>query len=152
MDKIFCCAFTGHRNVREDLNLNVLTAVIKSLVENGVTTFLNGMARGFDLIAAQCVLKLKNEYPQIKLIACVPCPNQEKYFSEEDKKTYYKVLEGCDEVKLLSKCYYKTCMLVRDRYMVDNCAHLIAYYRGEEGGTEYTLRYADDKEIEVYAL
>lgn len=152
MNKEFCCAFTGHRNVRGDLDLNALTSVIKNVIEEGYTTFLNGMARGFDLIASQCVLKLKEQYPQIKLIACVPCPDQEKYFSEEDKKTYRKVLEACDEVKVLSKRYYKSCMLVRDRFMVDNCSCLIAYFRGEEGGTEYTLRYAEEKEIEVYVL
>ncbi|MGN0807823.1 MAG: SLOG family protein [Candidatus Coproplasma sp.] len=152
MNKQTCCAFTGHRNLKNDLDINALTAVIKRLVEEGITTFLNGMARGFDLVAAQCVLNLKKDYPYIKLIACVPCPNQEKYYSQEDKKTYYKVLERCDEVKIISKHYYNACMLVRDRYMVDNCTHLIAYYRGEEGGTEYTLRYADDKDIEIYGL
>ena len=152
MSKKFCCAFTGHRKVKEDLNIDVLTKVIKSTIERGVTTFYNGMARGFDLIAAQCVLNLKKQYPHIKLIGCVPCPNQERYFSEEDKITYYRVIQSCDEVKLISKSFYKACMLKRNRYMVDNSSYLIAYYRGEEGGTEYTLEYAEDKEIEIYMI
>ncbi|MGN0824127.1 MAG: SLOG family protein [Candidatus Coproplasma sp.] len=152
MDKKYCCAFTGHRNVRGDLDVNALTALIKSLIEKGVTTFYNGMARGFDLISAQCVLNLKKDYPLIKLIACVPCPNQEKYYNEEDRETYYKVLERCDEVKLLSDKYHKGCMLIRNRYMVDNSSYLIAYERGDDGGTEYTLKYAKDKEIQIFLI
>ncbi|MGN1373256.1 MAG: SLOG family protein [Candidatus Coproplasma sp.] len=154
MSKEKSCAFTGHRNVRDDLDLNKLTSVIKILIDNGVTTFYNGMARGFDLIAAECVLKLKKEYPQIKLIACVPCPDQEKYYSNEDKITYYKVLKACDEMKVLSNRYNKGCMLMRDRFMVDNSSHLIAYYRGEDGGTRYTLNYANTYEdkIKIYLV
>lgn len=152
MNKEFCCAFTGHRNVRNDLDVNLLTSVIINLIESGVNTFLNGMARGFDLIAAQCVLKIKEQYPQIKLIACVPCPNQEKYYCEEDKRTYHKVLSACDEVKLLSNRYYKSCMLVRDRYMVDNSSYLISYYRGDVGGTDYTLKYSENKDINIYVV
>ena len=156
VNKKYCCAFTGHRNVRGDLDLNALTSVIKNLIERGVTTFYNGIARGFDLISAQCVLKLKADYPQIKLIACVPCPEQDKYFSKEDKLTYKKVLDACDEVKILSTRYHKGCMFLRDRFMVDNSSHLIAYYRGDEGGTEYTLNYAstfeEEEEIEIYLV
>lgn len=152
MNKEFCCAFTGHRNVRDDLDLNVLTSVIKNLIEKGYATFLNGMAKGFDLIAAQCVLQLKEQYPHIKLIACVPCPDQDKYFSKEDKITYRKVLDCCDEVKLLSNRYHKGCMLLRDRFMVDNSSCIVAYFRGDEGGTQYTLSYSEDKEIEVYLV
>ena len=40
--------------------------------------------------------------------------------------------------------------------MVDNSSHLIAYYRGDEGGTEYTLNYAstfeEEEEIEIYLV
>ncbi|MGN0806575.1 MAG: SLOG family protein [Candidatus Coproplasma sp.] len=152
IDKMKCCAFTGHRNVRGDLDLNALTAVIRSLIERGVTTFLNGMARGFDLISAQCVLNLKKQFPFIRLIACVPCPNQEKYFNAEDKRIYKQVIERCDRVDLISPDYFKTCMLVRNRYMVDNSSYLIAYDRGEDGGTKYTLDYAKNKKMEIYII
>ncbi|MGN1104636.1 MAG: SLOG family protein [Candidatus Coproplasma sp.] len=149
MRKENCCAFTGHRKIKGDLDINDLDITIKKLIDGGVTTFYNGMARGFDLLAAQCVLKFKREYPQIKLVACVPCPEQDKYFSLEEKRIYHSVIEKCDEVKLISKKYHSGCMYERNRFMVDNCAHLIAYYRGEEGGTEYTLNYASSFEDEV---
>ena len=80
------CAFTGHRYLDGDFSARKLKKEVKKLVENGVEIFYNGMAMGFDLIAAETVLSLKKKYPLIKLVACVPCYGQEKYFSEEDNK------------------------------------------------------------------
>lgn len=152
MDIEKTCAFTGHRNVGDDLDINALTELVQTLIDKGVDTFLDGMARGFDLIAAQVVVKLKEKNPQIKLIACVPCPNQEKYFSDEDKEIYYSVLEKCDEVKILSERYYKGCMHTRNRFMVDNSSKLIAYDRAEDGGTVYTVGYAGKRAKEIYVV
>lgn len=151
MDLENCCAFTGHRNLKDDFDLGVLKETIEGTINDGVDTFYNGMARGFDLIAAKCVIELKEKYPHIKLIACVPCPKQEKYFSKKDKELYYEVLKNCDEVKLLSQGYYNGCMFVRNRYMVDNSSRVIAYNR-EDGGTAYTVKYALDMLKEVYLI
>ena len=136
------CAFTGHRQVEDNFDVARFEEVLTAYIEEGYTTFLCGMAVGFDMIAAELVLKLKNVYPQIKLIACVPCEGQSRYFSAEKKSEYEKILQSCDEVKILYPRYYNGCMQARDRYMVDNCQLLIAYKRVNEGGTYYTLNYA----------
>ena len=80
------CVFTGHRILEEDFSSRRLKKEIKSLIEQGVSTFYNGMAMGFDLLAAEAVLYYKKKFPQIKLIACIPCYQQEKSYSEQDKK------------------------------------------------------------------
>ena len=36
-------------------------------------------ALGFDTIAAQAVLSVKETYPEVKLILVLPCENQTKY-------------------------------------------------------------------------
>lgn len=146
------CAFTGHRDVGDDLDLDRLECIVKSAIQGGINIFLCGMARGFDLIAAQTVLRLKKEYPDIKLTACIPCLGQDKYFNEDDRKKYKETLSLCDEKILLSEHYYKGCMLVRNRYIVDNSSMLIAYGRETEGGTNYTIRYALSKNKKVYIL
>lgn len=152
MDIEKCCAFTGHRNLEANFSLDALKQAIEGVIEEGVDTFLNGMARGFDLLAAKCVIELKEKYPQLKLIACVPCPKQEKYFPKAEKELYYEVLKHCDEVKLISEGYFPGCMFVRNRYMVDNSDRLIAYYANKEGGTEYTIGYAMENLKEVYVI
>lgn len=136
------CAFTGHRQIEENFDAVRFEEVLSVLIEEGYVEFLCGMAVGFDMLAARTVLKLKESYPHIKLIACVPCKGQDRYFSAGDKQEYNKILKACDEVKVLSDSYYKGCMQARDRYMVDNSSLLIAYKRVNEGGTYYTLNYA----------
>ena len=135
------CAFTGHRELGEDFSARKLKKQIKQLMEGGVTTFLNGVAVGFDLLAAEYVLELKKKFPNVKLIACVPCYGQEKKYSTEDKARYIKIIKNADEVVALAEHYFRGCMQNRDRYMVDNAELLICYCRKTTGGTAYTVRY-----------
>ncbi len=135
------CAFTGHRELGEDFSARTLKAEIVELVKRGVTTFLSGMAMGFDLIAAELVLELKGTFPDVKLIACVPCRDQDKSFPFEDKERYAAILAKADEVAVLSEHYYRGCMHARNRYMVDRAEFLLAYCHSETGGTAYTVNY-----------
>lgn len=136
------CAFTGHRQLSGDLDLPFFKKIVTEFIESGYTSFLCGMALGFDMLAAETVLEIKESYPQVKLIACVPCEGQSRYFPPEEKRRYNEIIGRCDEVKVLSAKYYKGCMQVRDRYMVDNSSLLLAYRRTNSGGTDYTVKYA----------
>lgn len=135
------CCFSGHRFLEKDFSEKLLKKEIVRLIEEeNVKTFYCGMAMGFDLIAGETVAKLKRKYP-IKLIACIPFYEQDKFFSLEDKKRYAKLLKSCDEQVLISQNYYKGCLLKRNRYMVDNSNFLICYLRKDTGGTAYTVNY-----------
>lgn len=139
------CAFTGHRNFDYYNEINNLRRAAESaIIYEDVNTFYNGMARGFDLAAAQTVAELKTKY-KIRLIACVPFSGQRETLNSFDKKIYDEVLESCDEIIVLSQSYYPGCMYARNRYMVDNSDMVIAYYRGRRGGTQYTVKYAEEK-------
>lgn len=146
------CAFTGHRDINEQLDAEFLTECLQEFIDSGYDTFLSGMARGFDLIAADAVLKLKEKNGHIKLIACVPCPEQSKYYPSEEKEKYDRILPLCDGVETVSAHYYNGCMQRRDRFMVDNSSLLIAYSRTREGGTFYTLSYAISRNKKVCVI
>ena len=140
-NKIKTCAFTGHRKLGDDFSVKELDKQIKEVIKRGVEIFYNGMAMGFDLLAAERVLTLKRKFPQIQLIACVPFYGQEKSFLETDKKRYAKILKKADEVVTLSEKYYKGCLHQRNRYMAERGDILIAYCKQESGGTAYTVKY-----------
>ncbi|MBQ8308582.1 MAG: DUF1273 family protein [Clostridia bacterium] len=139
------CAFTGHRQISDDLDEQKLIDIIKELIQKGVKTFYCGMAMGFDLLAAETLLKVKETYSDVKIIACIPYYGQEKNFSDADKKRYVDILKKADEQVLVSDRYYKGCMLKRDRYMADMADVLVAYKRKETGGTAYTVKYFEKK-------
>ena len=118
---------------------------IKRLIENGVEIFYNGMAMGFDLLAAETVLRYQKQYPHVQLIACIPCYNQEKNFPETDKQRYAKILKKATSMVMLSENYYRGCMQVRDQYMVDNADMVLCYCIKDTGGAAYTVKYCQKK-------
>ena len=134
------CVFTGHRDLQEDFSKKNLKAAILEMITLGVDTFLCGMAIGFDLAAAEAVLAFKKKNPTLKLVACVPCIGQEKYFSKADQKRYVTLLKKVDEKVILADAYFKGCMQVRDKYMAERADVMITYCKKQEGGTAYTVR------------
>lgn len=138
---VSACVFTGHRLLGAEFSEKALQEETEKLILRGVTDFYNGMAMGFDLIAAETVLKLKKKYPKIRLIACIPCYNQDRSFTDKDKKRYVKILKKADEKVQLAEEYYNGCMLVRDKYMAECADVMIAYCKKETGGAAYTVRY-----------
>ena len=70
------CCFTGHRIIpaeEYDLISAKLEATMVQLIHRGYQFFGAGGALGFDTLAAMSVLKLKKDYPHIKLILVLPC-------------------------------------------------------------------------------
>ena len=134
------CAFTGHRVLGDDFSARKLKKEIKKLILAGVDTFYNGMAMGFDLLAAEKTLELKKRFPHIRLILCIPCYKQERSFSEKDKGRYATIYKKADEKKVLSEFYYRGCMQARNRYMVERADVLIAYCTKADGGTAHTVK------------
>ena len=145
------CAFTGHREIDKGFSIEKLQKTVFDLVQKGVENIYCGMAKGFDLCAGEAVMKPKETFPNVKLIACVPYFGQEKGYLQEDKQRYVKILKNCDLKITLSAEYYKGCTLARDRYMADCADVLVAYLKKEKGGTAYTVGYFEkkypDKEI-----
>lgn len=142
MDKT--CALTGHRALGADFSAERLREQLLRLIGKGTDTFLCGMARGFDFAAAEVLLALKREYP-LRLVACVPCADQAKGFSAENKKKYENLLNACDETVILHESYLNGCMFERNRYMVDRADFVFAYLARKKGGTAYTVNYAKRK-------
>lgn len=148
--------FSGHRDLPPDcteLSANLEKSITK-LIEQGVIFFGNGGAVGFDTLAAETVLKLKNQFPRIRLIMVLPCPPEQQSlkWNEEQKKRYYKILDRSDKIRILSPQYSDGCMLARDRYLIDNSGHLICYLRRQRGGTFYTVGYAEYRGLDILRL
>lgn len=147
------CCFTGYRPEKFDFMFNEnskdyrsfmsrLTTGISRLINNGCTTFYTGMAKGFDIIAAEQIALIKKLNPKIKLIAVIPFKNQQCSFSEDWKTRYNEVLACSDETVVLNERYESWAFDQRNRYMVDRCRYVITFFDGKLGGTKNTLSYA----------
>ena len=116
------------------------------------TTAYTGMALGTDTIFANAVLDLKKEGMEIRLVAVVPCANQDKKWSKKDQKRYQEILQAADEVVQLSEEEYRPeLMRIRNRSLVDHAEMLIAVWDGSNSGTSNCVHYAIPK-IPVYRI
>ncbi|MBR4424841.1 MAG: DUF1273 family protein [Oscillospiraceae bacterium] len=148
------CAITGHRPQKlpwrreeTDMRCAALKAALRNKLEalsgEGYCDFLSGMAEGVDTWAAELVLELRDKNPALKLHCILPCREQADKWSASARERYRKILDRADSVVYVNRSSGKTCMLERDRFLVDHAELLLAVYNGEpRGGTAATLRYA----------
>lgn len=114
----------------------------KQITENGVTGFISGMALGVDVYAAEILLGLKAQHPQITLECAVPCENQAEKWREADRARYYNIIHRSDRETILQTQYTPDCMQRRNQYMVDHSDVVIAVWNGKPSGTGNTVSYA----------
>ncbi len=149
------CCFTGHRPSKFGFKHNEAAAecielknrlnveILNMLLNNDVRCFITGMAMGVDTWAAEIVLELKETYPDLTLVAAIPFPEQAAFWSEKNRQRYNHILSLCDKIKIVSPSHSSSCMMQRNKYMVDNSDYVIAVWNGlMSGGTAKTVGYA----------
>ena len=76
MDKSKTCFFTGHRKIAQSkieiVKAQLAENIEKMIAEYGVNTFIDGGALGFDTIAAETVIEMREKYQNIKLVMYIP--------------------------------------------------------------------------------
>ena len=140
-DKDITASFTGHRTYDGSRN-HELEIAIRDLYTKGYRNFLCGMAVGFDLEAAKAALSLRDELPDIKVVAVIPFEGMQQRFSSSQRTDFDNVANEADEVITLASSYSASVYATRNNYLVDNSSAVIAYFTGEKGGTAYTIRRA----------
>lgn len=157
-------AFTGHRPEKmpwgnDEASSDALIykfrlrETLEYLIGQGYVNFLSGGARGFDTIAAEMVISLREVYPWIRLMMILPCADQADRWNLEDRKRWENIVVNSDHVETLTPVYDRGCMFRRNRYLVDHSDMILAAYDGySNGGTAMTLDYAHRKGRKVRRL
>ena len=145
--------FTGHRPEKlhsdEAAVCTVLSNAIDAAISDGYCTFITGMARGVDIWAAEIVLARKADNPEIRLICALPHPDFEKRWSTTWQARYNAILQQADLVKTICPEFSMASYQIRNKWMVDHSARVIAIYNGASGGTAKTIAYAEKNGVEV---
>ena len=147
------CCFTGHRPeklIRSEIEIKAaLREEIKQAIQDGLTVFITGMARGVDLWAAEIVLDLRKRNQAIKLICAIPHEGFEARWSANWKHLYHHVLDNADLVRVITSGYHTGVYQVRNEWMVNRSARVIAVFNGQPSGTKNTIDYAKNQGIPV---
>ena len=139
--------FTGHRTINPNKQQAVkekLNSKIIELYNQGHRTFLCGMAIGFDLLAAEILIELKETCKDIFIVACIPFIGQESRFSPTDQKRYNNVINSVDSKVIIARAFSKQSYLLRNIYMLEHSSIVVAYFDTniKKGGTFFTYNKA----------
>ncbi len=147
------CFFTGHRKI----NLSKIAEIKKNLrieienaINDGVTTFIAGGALGFDTLAAEQVISLKEKYSNIQLVLYLPCQDQDKNWSYGERLRFNTMCSNADIIHCVTEGKYTDgCMQKRNLAMVEASDMCIAYMKNMRSGTSQTINMAEEKDIKI---
>lgn len=153
-DKTAC--FTGHRQMtgqEAEMASRAIAAQIETLASCGVHHYYAGGAIGFDMIAAQTVVEMRDtRFPELLLTLALPFRGHTARWRSDDRYAFYEVLNRADNVIYISDEYHRFCMQKRNMYMVDRSSVCLAYLKDDRGGTYNTVKYAKQSGVPVRNL
>ena len=155
-------SFSGHRpekiaNFTPATEHNIRQALrteLRKAYSAGYRRFLSGMAPGFDLWAADEVLKMRAEpgFEDTELVAVVPYPTFSRSFNEQAKALYKHAIGQASETIFIADSYHHAVFSRRNDYLIENSSLLLCYYEGTAGGTRYTVKKAIRSGIPIVNL
>ena len=149
------CCFTGHRGidpVHEALLPALLEQTIRDLCALGVSRFVTGGALGFDTLAAEAVLRLRESRPSLHPTVIAPYLRQPSAWQERDRMRYERIRAAADDFRVLRMRYTKNCMRERNYAMVDLSSTCVSYCLHTPSGTQQTVDYALQNGLAVIDL
>ena len=151
--------FTGHRILPQsaDLGKKLYSVLEKWICTQGITDFYAGGAVGWDTLAADTVIPLREIYPQVRLHLVLPCSSREQTarWSDAQKKEFYRILRLADSAEYITEHYYSGCMKERNARLVgyaDMCCFCFWDSHAYNSGTGQTVRLAQKKNLIVINL
>lgn len=149
------CSFTGHRDI-SPAHVRLIDAMLDRAIDyayrQGCRVFCTGGAVGFDTIAAQRVLYFRMSHSDVYLSLMLPCLDQTRMWSSEQKKSYNYILSRADSVEYSSDAYTSDCMRRRNLRLAERCEIMIAYVGHSHSGAAQTMRMAKERGKQVYNI
>jgi len=159
--------FSGHRPERlpdkgnpngDDMRLirYLLQKKIDNLIFTGIDVFINGFMAGWDILASLEVISLKDEYPHIRLITVAPYAvdyfNHGHFWTDEWIGMAHKVKQHSDLSINISERFHPAVYIAFTQVLLANSNTMICYWDGGVGGTEYTVKHAEEKGLQIVNL
>ncbi len=133
MKKETTATFIGHGKEFYFNDRGKITESIENLINSGVTDFLSGGMGNFDRFCDEIVHSLKKQY-EIKLHLVLPYLT----YKTGNMRIYDSIIYPED----FEKYYFKSAIIQRNKYLVDNSAYAICWVNCDSGGAYTTLKRA----------
>ena len=133
MEKHKTAVFIGHAECY-GLSEDLLRQEILNLIQNGVTTFLNGGMGSFDWICAKIVYELKQNNPYIESFLVIP------YLTFHIPAKHY-----FDEIiypEGFERYHFKAAIPARNDYLINHSEYALCYVNHTWGGAAKSMEKA----------
>ena len=145
---------------REYLTLGVLDAlkkaeqVIADLYARGVYYYGCGGDIGFDTLMAQTCFELQESgsFPLMRVILVYPFYRFNDNWNSYEKQIFLELHQKYDKEVCISEVPCREAYYARNRHLVDGSAYCISYCVEQNSGSGYTVRYAQNKGLEIIDL
>lgn len=111
---------------------------------------------GFDIFAAEQVIELKKQYPQIQLVSVAPYKaeffSREKCWMPEWISRAREVFSQHDIGVKVAEQYRPGIYYERNEILVNHSSELICYWNGRKSGTKYTIDRAEENGLTIHNL
>lgn len=136
-----------------------LHEIIPKMVNEGFTTFYNGLCPGIDLIAAETILTSRvlsfHQDVKVNLILVLPPHLHDLSWAEGWLKRFALVLSNCSEIVTTNTIHSDKKLQEHEYYMIDKSQRIIILYNNNMSNiVNDTLNYAQKnaKEILLFPL
>lgn len=130
--------------------IHKLDIELREAAYEGKIIFQCGMSMGADIWAANAILRLRCEMPQIQLHCFLPCETQANQWSEQWREPYFQALGEADEVFSLQSHYSRGCFYRRNREMLYSSSKVILLHGNKaDGGITKAIDYCKANKIET---
>lgn len=151
------CCLTGHRVIppgeEHKIMVRARNILLKLIREKNIRYFGVGGAVGFDMLATEYLLNLRDTHEkELKIISVLPWPGwrDTEDWTDELRLREERILRTSDKVVYASPAREKKVFLLRDRMLVDGSCCCVSYCNRLKTGTAYTVRYALEQGLRVY--
>lgn len=129
------------------------------LLEEGLEWVLLSGQLGVETWAAEVVMDLQFEYPELKYAVITPFLDQEKNWKEEKQEKYEEILINADFHATITKRPYEGPwqFIEKNKFFIRNSDGLLIVYDDENAGSpQYILtmaqEYAKNHEYQIYVI
>lgn len=140
----------------------IKTAIKKELIillEEGLEWVLISGQLGVELWAAEVVLDLQNDFPELKLAVITPFLNQEANWNENNKEWYESILAQADFVDSVTKKGYEKPWQFRlkNHFFIEKSNSILLFYDQEKEGSpkfiyEMALHYQEEHHYPMHLI
>lgn len=125
---------------------------IENAILDGADTFYCGLTSGVDLWAADIVLHMQRQFPQVQLVAVLPYTGCLPAAQGTERYHLNSILENAAHIHTISSYYTRECFRERIRFMVTHSRRMIALTTDTRSGTGQAMRFAARAGLEMRVL